>query len=105
MTSQHESPSTHGTNGGRDNTGRFAPGNKLGQGNPLAGRAAKIRAALFKAVNAKDMAAIVGKLVEKAKTGDLAAIRLLLDRTLGPAVEIDILARLEALEERVAEKK
>jgi len=50
------------------------------------------------------MAEIVGKLVEKAKTGDLAAIKLLLDRTLGPAVEIDILARLEALEERVAEK-
>lgn len=104
MTSQYESPSTHGPSGGRDHTGRFTPGNRLGKGNPLAGRAAKIRAALFKAVNAKDMTDIVDKLVEKAKTGDLAAIKLLLDRTLGPAVEIDILARLEALEERLAEK-
>ncbi len=51
------------------------------------------------------MAEIVEKLVEKAKTGDLAAIKLLLDRTLGPAVEMDILARLEALEERLIERR
>jgi len=32
-------------------------------------------------------------------------VRELLSRLLGPPVEVDLLARLEALEERLAEKK
>ena len=104
MITKCETPSTHGPNGGRDHSGRFAVGNKLGKGNPLAGQAAKIRAALFKAVKSKDMAEIIERLVEKTKGGDLAAIKLLFDRTLGPPVEIDILARLGALEQKLAEK-
>ena len=36
--------------GGRDRSGRFAPGNRGGPGNPLGGKIAKLRAALVEAV-------------------------------------------------------
>ena len=95
MTSKQELPSGPRVDGGRDHTGRFSPGNKLGRGNPLAGRAAKIRAALIRAVTVEDAKAIAVRLVQQAKTGDLAAIKILLDRTIGPPVALDLLARLE----------
>jgi hypothetical protein len=74
-------PSTHGAHGnGKDAAGRFAKGNKLGRGNPLAGRGAKIRAILLRALTPADTKAIAAELVKNAKAGDLA-IRKLLDRT------------------------
>ena len=39
-------PSTNGDNG-RDGSGRFTPGNKLGRGNPFNKRACELRAALM----------------------------------------------------------
>jgi hypothetical protein len=75
-------PSTHG-GGGRQADGRFAEGNRLGRGNPLAGRAAKIRAVLLRRFTPAAAAEIVDALIGKAKKGDLAAIRELLDRTIG----------------------
>ncbi|HEY8665649.1 MAG TPA: hypothetical protein VIL86_03245 [Tepidisphaeraceae bacterium] len=75
-------PSTHGTNG-KDASGRFARGNKLGRGNPLAGRAAKIRAVLLAKLTPAAVGEIADKLIAQAKTGDIAAIRELLDRTIG----------------------
>jgi hypothetical protein len=93
-------PSTLGGNGnGKDSAGRFAKGNKLGRGNPLAGRAAKIRAILLKALTPADAKAIAAELVTKAKTGDLAYIRELLDRTIGKPSSSDLLERIEALEQ------
>ena len=85
------SPSTHGPDG-RTARGTFAPGNKLGKGNPLAGRAAKLRARLLRKVTADDFDAIADKLIAMAKGGDLAAIRELYDRTIGKAVPFDRLA-------------
>jgi hypothetical protein len=48
---------------------------------------------------------VVRSLLNQAKEGNIAAVRELLSRLLGPPVEADILARLEALEERLAEKQ
>jgi hypothetical protein len=67
-------PSTHGSDG-RSPDGKFRPGNKLGRGNPLAGRAAKIRAELLKMSTRKEVREICRKLIDGAKDGDLAFIR------------------------------
>jgi hypothetical protein len=56
----------------------------------------------MKAVTAKDIEAVARALVEKAKAGDVPAIRELLDRILGRPVEADLLERLEALERTAA---
>lgn len=90
---------------GQDPRGRFAPGNRLGRGNPLAGRAAKIRAALLRAVSPADARAVAGKLVEMAKAGDLPAIRELLDRTAGKPAQSELLERVEALEAALADRR
>ncbi len=83
---------------GRDQRGRFAPGNTGGPGNPHAAQVAKLRAALLEAVTPEDLRAVVGSLVNAAKGGSVPAARELLERLLGKPVELDLLARLEALE-------
>ncbi len=83
---------------GRDGQGRFTPGNPGGPGNPHAKRIGELRAAVLGAVGPEDMTAIVGKLVELARAGDVRAIREVLDRTLGKPVEADLIERLERLE-------
>jgi len=99
-------PSTNGDNGeraGRDAQGRFTSGNKLGRGNPFAARVAKLRAELLKAVTPADIRAVARKLIKQAKTGDLPAIRELLDRVLGKPLETDVFDKLENLERLVDE--
>ena len=97
-----DGPSTHGDNG-RGHAGRFASGNRFGRGNPLAGRAAKIRAALLMAVTPEDVHAAALAVLAQAKAGDLRAFAELLDRTIGRPTQQDVLERLEALERVVAE--
>lgn len=94
-------PSTLGPNGRDPGTGRFAPGNRLGRGNPLAGRAAKIRAELLRVLSPTEARRIAKRLLEQAKTGDLAAIRELLDRTIGKPATADVLERLDEMEARL----
>lgn len=96
------SPSAHD---GRDNGGRFAPGNRFSKGNPYAQRVAKLRAALLEAVTEDDLAEVAKALIDKAKTGDVPAVRELLDRTLGRPTEADLLERLEQLEAAVATRR
>jgi len=98
-----ENPSTHGPDG-RDASGRFTRGNQLGRGNPLAGRAAKLRATLLEAVTPERLATIVDALLCAAERGDLAAIKEVLDRTLGRPSAAELLERLEALERAVEER-
>jgi hypothetical protein len=50
---------------------------------PHANRVAQLRLAVVQAVSPDDITAVVGKLIELAKEGDLRAIRLLLQYTLG----------------------
>jgi hypothetical protein len=75
-------PSLNGSNG-RTTGGRFGRGNPGGPGNPFARRSAQIRSLFLESVTDDDLRAIIAKLVEMAKGGDLAAIRELLDRMLG----------------------
>ena len=92
-----KAPSTNGPNGGRDNHGRFVPGCAGGPGNPLAARVAKLRAAALAAVTASDVRAILRKLVNLAKGGDVQAAKEVLQRTLGPCEAADALQELAEL--------
>lgn len=83
---------TRGTNG------RFVPGNPGGPGNPHAGQVSKLRAAILHGVDEDDIQAIIEQLVAKARNGDLAAAREILDRTVGKSAQADFLERIEALE-------
>jgi len=93
-------PRQNGPNG-RDARGRFAPGNPGGPGNPFAKRVGRLRTALLRAVSPDDLRAVVAKMVAMAKSGDVAAAKLVLERTMGPPQPIDVLERLERLEELV----
>lgn len=88
---------------GRDSRGRFAKGNAGGPGNPHARRVAALRTTLIREVTRDDIRAIVRKLIEQAKDGDIQAAREVLTRVLGRPVEHDILERLCSLEELLEE--
>ena len=96
-------PLPNGQNGRRDD-GKFAPGWKGGPGNPYGKRTARLRAELLRCVRPADLREIVASLVTQAKSGDLAAIRELLNRVLGAPVASDILDRLEEIEAALAAK-
>ena len=75
---------------GRDANGRFARGNGGGPGNPFARRVAEFRQVFYDCVTAEDLKAIVAKLVEKARAGDPAATKLVLQYLVGkPAATVD----------------
>jgi hypothetical protein len=80
----------------------FAKGNPGGPGNPFAAEVGKLRARLFKAARAKDVdqaLKTIRDVMSRGKDSDrLAAARLLLDRLIGPALELDLIERIEALE-------
>lgn len=82
----------------RDSNGRFTQGNAGGPGNPHAGQVSQLRAAILEAVSAEDVAAIIEQLISKARQGDLAAAREILDRTVGKPAQSNLLERIEALE-------
>ncbi len=100
---QTTAPSTHGDNGetgpsapstngdnGRDSCGRFATGNSGGPGNPFARKAAALRAALFNKVTAQDIEELAQQLLDRAKSGDLAAMKVLFNYTIGrPTAPVD----------------
>src|SRR5437588_7556061 len=74
----------------RDARGRFAAGNGGGPGNPFARRVASLRTILLECVSEDDMRHIAGQLVVMAKSGDLAATKLLFQYVLGkPAATVD----------------
>jgi hypothetical protein len=70
----------------RGKNGRFLPGHGGGPGNPHAQKVHRLRAALLNAVTPADIEEIVRKLIAMAKQGEIAAIKELLDRTLGKPV-------------------
>ena len=95
-------PTRNGSDG-RDERGRFAPGNVGGPGNPHAKQTGKLRSAMLKAVTEKDMRDVVMKLVELAKSGNVPAAKEVLDRCLGRPVEADLIERLDQVEELLKE--
>jgi hypothetical protein len=77
---------------GREPNGRFTKGNRGGPGNPFARQVAAFRACIINSVTEDDMKAIVYKLVDRARFGNLQAIKLLFSYLLGtpkPVVEPD----------------
>ena len=92
-------PSPNGANG-RESNGRFAPGNAGGPGNPHAARVAAIRSLLLDSVTDDDLRQVVAKLVEMAKSGDMAAIRELFDRLFGRPTT-PIVADIESIDEKL----
>lgn len=98
------SPSPNGSNGDRGAGGRFAKGNPGGPGNPYAKRASDLRSAMIKAVSLRDMRAIVKKLVEQAKAGNVPAAKEVLERCLGKPQEADLIERIEQLEELLSNR-
>ena len=68
---------------GRDSQGRFIHGNAGGTGNPYAKQVAELRAAMMKAATPENMRKVADTLFEKAISGDVAAIKVLLDRLFG----------------------
>ena len=72
-----------------DNAGRFTAGNTAATGNPHARRVGRLRSLLLEAVSEDDLRAIVAAMIEKAKGGDLAAAREVLDRCVGKAGKIE----------------
>jgi hypothetical protein len=80
---------------GHTSSGRFAPGNKLGKGNPFARRLGKLRSAFLDAITDADVAAVARKLQELAMAGDVAAATLYLSYALGKPVKVVDVDRLE----------
>jgi hypothetical protein len=71
---------------GRGPNGQFAKGNRGGPGNPYARQVAEFRSRVLHRVKGEDLDAIIDKMVELAKKGDVAAARLVLQHTLGKPV-------------------
>lgn len=84
-------PSPKGLNG-RDSSGRFAKGWQGGPGNPFNRKVGELRSALIKSLTIADMQEIALSLKEKAMAGDMAAMKLLLEYSIGkpqPAIDPD----------------
>ena len=76
----------------RTSNGCFAKGNRGGPGNPFARQVAAFRACLINSVTEDDFKAVVFKLVERARNGNLQASKLLFSYLLGtpkPVLEPD----------------
>jgi hypothetical protein len=68
---------------GRDAHGRFRPGNQGGPGNPFARKVAALRKTLLDCVSEQDLKDMAEALKLKARQGDTAAIKLLLQYSVG----------------------
>jgi hypothetical protein len=90
---------------GRNDDGTFAKGNRGGPGNPRARYARQLRErlddCLFKAVSPDRLLAAIDAVLKLAEAGDVAALKLLMERIAGPPVASDVLQRIEDLEEKV----
>src|SRR4051812_45694768 len=86
----NDSPSPTAPNG-RNANGKFSPGNLCAKGNPFAKRVARLRSALFKAVSPADLREVLTALLTQAKAGDVASIKELLQRLLGPPEAVDLM--------------
>lgn len=64
-------------------TGRFLKGNYGGPGNPQLQQLAAYKEVVRAAVTPKQLIAVLRKMLEKARGGDVLAAKVLLDRTLG----------------------
>ena len=78
-----------GDNTGRDQRGRFRVGNPGGPGGPRR-RTSELRRAAEEAITPEHVAAMVRKATRMGLEGDLAAMRLVFERTCGRATEAPV---------------
>jgi hypothetical protein len=83
---RRETATSAGGNG-RDGQGRFTAGNPGGPGNPFARRMAQLRSVMLQCITDEDMQAITHALLLKARNGDLAAIKLMCQYSVGKPTE------------------
>jgi hypothetical protein len=91
-TAPHPQPDTPPlpTDTGRDSQGRFTKGNPGGPGNPYYRRQAQLKRLLLASVTDADVQSVMQVLLGLARGGDLAAIKLFLEYTVGkPTQEVD----------------
>lgn len=89
---------------GRGADGKFVKGNSCAKSHGAWQSMNRLRKAVVCAVSEEDIQEIVAKLVSLAKGGDYRATRLLFDYTIGRAESLDLLGRLDELEELVGER-
>jgi hypothetical protein len=86
-----------GTANGREANGLFAKGNRLATGNPQAKRAAELRKVLRDATTEDDVKDVWKSLTAAAVGGDVIAIRLFLEHTVGkPVTPVEVTGAGEA---------
>jgi hypothetical protein len=95
---------SNGANADHDASGQFKKGWRGGPGNPQVRRLALLRAVVTAAVAPDDMMEVMVALLDKAKAGEMAAIRELFDRTLGPSIPFDVMAKLEDLQAAIDQR-
>ena len=98
MSPPNDSPSLNGCNG-RGPNGRFAPGNKLGKGNPHGRAVNQLRSVLFEVVTPERFRNAVEAVLAKAERGDRRSLAELCDRMLGRPSTSDLVDRVARLEE------
>ncbi len=81
-----EAPPSAGENG-RDASGRFAKGNAGGPGNPFGRLMAQLRSAFCRRISQEEIELVAETLLERAKAGDVAAARLVLNYSIGKPTE------------------
>jgi hypothetical protein len=69
--------------GERDEAGKFTKGNKGGPGNPFNRRVCELRKLLLEAVGPAELRAMLDAVLAKAKAGDVAAAKLILQYAIG----------------------
>jgi hypothetical protein len=92
VTAPHHQPDapTPDADTGRDSQGRFTRGNPGGPGNPYYRRQAQLKRLLLESVTDTDVLSVMQVLLGLARGGDLAAIKLFLEYTVGkPSKEVD----------------
>jgi hypothetical protein len=87
--SQPEAPA------GRAADGKFCAGNTFARGNPFGRKLAAMRQAFIEAVTDDDIQAIAAVLIQKAREGDVAAAKLVLQYAIGKPAPVQEPDRLE----------
>lgn len=79
--------------------GQFEKGNKGGPGNPFGKQISQLRSKLFKMITkGKTFDQVVNSLINQANNGNVAAIKIIFEYTLGKPTDPDTTLALQALQ-------
>ncbi len=97
MSEDANKPTGNGSNGRDPTTGRFLKGNPGGPGNPNTQHLMRLRAAMIGAVKENNILEAAAALCEKARGGDVQAIKLLFEYTIGKPEQYHTVRTIGAL--------